>query len=68
MSLAGRGYDADWIRALVNQQAAWANIPPKRQSNAAHVLWPLPGQPHASSFWGAVDLDLPGIDGEPETL
>src|SRR6202011_960274 len=52
MSLAGRGYDADWIRALVNAQAAWANIPPKRQSNAAHVLWPLPGQPHASSFRG----------------
>jgi transposase len=25
-----RGYDADWIRALVNQQGAWANIPPKR--------------------------------------
>lgn len=28
--LADRGYDADWIRALVNQQGAWANIPPKR--------------------------------------
>jgi hypothetical protein len=24
------GYDADWIRALVNEQCAWANIPPKR--------------------------------------
>jgi transposase len=30
MLLADRGYDADWIRALANQQGAWANIPPKR--------------------------------------
>jgi transposase len=29
MVLADRGYDADWIRELVNQQGAWANIPPK---------------------------------------
>jgi transposase len=29
MVLADRGYDADWIRAFVNQQGAWANIPPK---------------------------------------
>jgi transposase len=28
--LADRGYDADWIRALVNERGAWANIPPKR--------------------------------------
>ncbi len=28
--LADRGYDADWIRAFVNAQGAWANIPPKR--------------------------------------
>ena len=28
--LADRGYDADWIRALVQEQGAWANIPPKR--------------------------------------
>jgi len=28
--LADRGYDADWIRALVNEQGGWANIPPKR--------------------------------------
>ena len=26
MVLADRGYDADWIRALVNEQGAWANI------------------------------------------
>jgi transposase len=30
MLLADRGYDADWIRALVVQQDAWENIPPKR--------------------------------------
>ena len=30
MVLADRGYDADWIRALVNEQDAWATIPPKR--------------------------------------
>src|ERR1700756_5619903 len=30
MLLADRGYDADWIRALVRQHGAWANIPPKR--------------------------------------
>ena len=30
MLLADRRYDADWIRALVKQQGAWANIPPKR--------------------------------------
>jgi transposase len=30
MLLADRGYDADWIRALVSQRGAWPNIPPKR--------------------------------------
>jgi transposase len=30
MLLADRGYDADWIRALVSQRGAWANIPSKR--------------------------------------
>jgi transposase len=29
MVLADRGCDADWIRAFVNQQGAWANVPPK---------------------------------------
>ena len=29
MLLADRGYDADWIRALVDQHGAWANIPPR---------------------------------------
>ena len=30
MLLADRGYDSDCISALVNEQGAWANIPPKR--------------------------------------
>jgi len=29
MLLADRGYDADWIRALVIKRRAWANIPPR---------------------------------------
>jgi transposase len=29
MVLADRGYDADWIRALVDEQGAWANVPPE---------------------------------------
>jgi transposase len=29
MVLTDRGYDADWIRAFINQQGAWANIRPK---------------------------------------
>jgi transposase len=29
MLLADRGFDADWIRGLVTQRGAWANIPPK---------------------------------------
>jgi transposase len=36
MLLADRGYDADWIRDLVRQHGAWANIPPKR--NRTEVL------------------------------
>ena len=34
MLLADRGYDADWIRVFVNQQGAWANIPPKQNRKA----------------------------------
>jgi transposase len=30
MVLADRGYDADWIRVMINEQGGWANIPPKR--------------------------------------
>jgi len=30
MVLADKAYDADAIRALINDQNAWANIPPKR--------------------------------------
>lgn len=29
MVLADRAYDADWIRDLIQDQGAWANIPPK---------------------------------------
>src|SRR5712664_2379574 len=28
MLLADRGYDADWIRAVVTKRRAWAKIPP----------------------------------------
>ena len=28
--LADRGYDADWIRDLISEKGAWANIPPKQ--------------------------------------
>ena len=30
MVLADRGYDAGWIRAMVQEQGTWAKIPPKR--------------------------------------
>jgi transposase len=33
--LADRGYDADWVRALVHQHGAWANIPPKSNRKEA---------------------------------
>ena len=29
-ALAGRGYDAEWIRALAAKKGTWANIPPRR--------------------------------------
>jgi len=40
MLLADRGYDADWIRALVRQYGAWANIPPKRNRTEALCFSP----------------------------
>src|SRR3979490_3360139 len=40
MLLADRGYDADWIRAFVSQQGAWANIPPKRNRKEAICFSP----------------------------
>ena len=42
MVLADRGYDADWIRALVNEQGAWANIPPKCNRKHPILLQSLP--------------------------
>jgi transposase len=40
MLLADRGCDADWIRALVRQHGAWANIPPKRNRTEALCFSP----------------------------
>ena len=40
MLLADRGYDADWIRTLVRQHGAWANIPPKRNRTEALCFSP----------------------------
>ena len=40
MLLADRGYDADWIRALVSEHGAWANIPPRRNRNDALCFSP----------------------------
>jgi transposase len=40
MLLADRGYDADWIRALVLRHGAWANIPPKRNRTEALCFSP----------------------------
>jgi transposase len=38
--LADRGYDADWIRTLANQNGAWANIPPRRNRKEAICFSP----------------------------
>ncbi len=40
MLLADREYDADWIRALVGQRGAWANIPPRRNRKDALCFSP----------------------------
>jgi transposase len=40
MLLGDRGFDADWIRALVSQYGAWANIPPKRNRKEAICFSP----------------------------
>jgi transposase len=40
MLLADRGYDADWIRALISQHGAWANIPPRRNRKEALCFSP----------------------------
>jgi transposase len=41
MVLADRAYDADWLRAMVNEKGAWANIPPKsnRKSSLCFSPW-----------------------------
>src|SRR5947199_10781260 len=38
MLLADRGYDADWIRDLVRQRGAWANIPTKEKPDRGAML------------------------------
>jgi transposase len=38
--LADRGYDADWVRVLVGQHGAWANIPPRRNRKDAFCFSP----------------------------
>src|SRR5262245_28316094 len=35
MLIADRGYDADWVRTLVRQHGAWANIPPRSNRKEA---------------------------------
>src|SRR5579883_1189616 len=40
MLLADRGYDAEWIRELVSEHIAWANIPPRRNRNEALCFSP----------------------------
>jgi transposase len=42
MLLADHGYDADWIRALVIQQGAWSNIPPKQNRKEPICFSPYP--------------------------
>jgi hypothetical protein len=41
MLMADRGYDADWIGELAIKKGAWANIPPKKQSQQSDLLQPL---------------------------
>lgn len=40
MLLADRAYDADWIRSLLIERGAWANIPPKRNRKAKPIFSP----------------------------
>src|SRR5712675_2377942 len=40
MLLADRGFDADWIRGLVSEHGAWANIPPRRNRSDALCFSP----------------------------
>ena len=56
MVLADRGYDADWIRAFVNEQGAWANIPPKRNRREPICFSPhlYRGRNHIERFFNKV--------------
>src|SRR5262249_36411254 len=35
MLIADRGYDAHWVRSLIRQHGAWANIPPRSNRKEA---------------------------------
>src|SRR5262252_2392143 len=56
MLLADRGYDADWIRALVTKRHAWANIPPRSNRNRADLLQPasLPSPQPVERFFNKI--------------
>jgi transposase len=41
MLLADRAYDADWLRAMIGAQGAWANIPPKANRKNPVCFSPL---------------------------
>jgi len=38
---ADRGYDADWMRALVSERGAWANIIPPKRNLAEEICFNL---------------------------
>jgi transposase len=50
MLLADRGFDADWIRALVSQYGAWANIPPRRNRTEVGVGRPFWSQDRSTTM------------------
>ena len=41
MLLADKAYDADWLRAMISAQGAWANIPPKSNRKNPVCFSPL---------------------------
>ena len=40
MLLADRAYDANWIRSLMSERGAWANIPPKSNRKEKAIFSP----------------------------
>ncbi len=41
MLLGDKAYDADWIRNMLNERGAWANIPPKSNRKQKPVFSPF---------------------------